>query len=152
MSNRIPTDDLHRTLVIANETLVSDVVPALVEHSGAEAGVLVVAPALTSRLAFWASDDREARRGAEERLAHCLACLGAKGIDAVGAIGDANPLLALEDALKIFPADEIVIVTHPEGRSNWLAHRIVERARERTDRPVHHVVADAAHGIELLAA
>jgi hypothetical protein len=42
----------------------------------------------------------------------------------------------------MFPADEIVVSTHPPGRSNWLEHGIVERASERFDLPIMHVVVD----------
>ena len=42
----------------------------------------------------------------------------------------------------MFPADEIVVSTHPPGRSNWLEHGIVERAGERFDLPITHVVVD----------
>jgi hypothetical protein len=48
----------------------------------------------------------------------------------------------MEDALRTFGADEIVIATHPEGRSNWLERNIVGAARERFDAPITHVVVD----------
>ena len=48
----------------------------------------------------------------------------------------------MEDALRRFPADEVIISTHPPGRSNWLERDVVERARERFDMPVTHVVVD----------
>jgi hypothetical protein len=142
----------HRVLVVANETLASDTVCALIERVADGASVLIVAPALTSRLAFWASADIGARRDAEERLDACLAILRRSRIDAAGRVGDANPLLAVEDALRLFPADEIIVATHPESRSNWLAHNIVLRVRERVDRPVHHVVVDTSLGREYVAA
>ena len=48
----------------------------------------------------------------------------------------------MEDALRTFGADEIVISTHPPGRSHWLEQGVVEGARERFDVPVTHVVVD----------
>ena len=48
----------------------------------------------------------------------------------------------MEDALRLFGADEIIISTHPPGRSNWLEKGIVERARERFSVPITHVVVD----------
>ena len=48
----------------------------------------------------------------------------------------------MEDALRRFPADEVIISTHPAGRSNWLEHDVVNRAQERFDLPVTHVVVD----------
>jgi hypothetical protein len=49
---------------------------------------------------------------------------------------------AIEDALAEFDADEVIISTHPPDRSNWLERGVVERARERIDLPVSHVVVD----------
>ena len=55
----------------------------------------------------------------------------AAGIDASGEIGDGDPLQAIEDALRTFAPDELVISTHPEGRSHWLERDVVSGARER---------------------
>jgi GABA permease len=48
----------------------------------------------------------------------------------------------MDDALRTFGADEIVISTHPPGRSNWLEKGVIERARERYPLPLTHVVVD----------
>ena len=133
-----------RLLVVANETVASETLRQVICLTGRDTEVLVVAPALTSRVAFWSSADAQARRDAEKRLVLCLAALHARDVEARGTVGDANPLLAIEDALCEFPADEIVLATHPEGRSNWLARNIVTRARARFAQPVHHLIVDAA--------
>jgi GABA permease len=129
-------------LVVANETLESRDVRVLValRSAGCDAEVLVVAPALARRLAYWATDDREARRAAEERLRACLDALEDAGVVAEGVVGDADPLLALADALAVFAADEILIATHPPGTSSWLERDVVMRARQRFNPPVHHLV------------
>ena len=57
-------------------------------------------------------------------------------------MGDADPLQAIEDALRTFGADVIIISTHPEGRSNWLERGVVSTARERFAVPIEHVVVD----------
>ena len=49
---------------------------------------------------------------------------------------------AIEDALRTFGADEIIISTHPEGRSNWLEKGVVSGARKRFTVPITHVVVD----------
>jgi hypothetical protein len=102
----------------------------------------VVCPALNSRLRHWASDEDPARAQAQERLNRSIARLAQLGISARGEIGDADPLQAMEDALRTFGADEIVISTHPPGRSHWLERGVVDGARERFDVPVTHVVVD----------
>jgi hypothetical protein len=50
--------------------------------------------------------------------------------------------VAIEDALRVFPADEIVISTHPPERSRWLEGGVVERAHDEIDLPIAHVVVD----------
>jgi hypothetical protein len=47
-----------------------------------DAEVLVVAPALNSRLRHWLSDDGAARRNAEERAAACVDRLERAGVHA----------------------------------------------------------------------
>ena len=137
--------------MVANETVASDVLPEMLGRDN-RGEVLVVAPALNGRLAHWSSDDRRARREAEQRLARCLDSLRAGGLVANRQVGDADPLLAIDDALRVFPAEEIVIATHGEGRSNWLARNIVSRARSRYAVPVHDLVVDSLGLTELLAA
>jgi hypothetical protein len=79
---------------------------------------------------------------AQGRLEASLARLAEAGIDARGEIGDGDPLQAMEDALRTFGADEVIISTHPEGRSHWLERGVVTGARERFTVPITHVVTD----------
>jgi hypothetical protein len=133
-----------RILVVANETVSGrELLDELRQRAGPDgAEVLVVAPALNSRLRYLFADVDQAREQAEDRLAGSIATLRANGIEARGAVGDSNPVQAIEDALFEFEADEIVISTHPPERSNWLEKKTVERARERFDLPITHVVVD----------
>jgi nucleotide-binding universal stress UspA family protein len=137
-----------RILVVANETVGgSELLDRIRElASGGDARVLVVTPALNSPLRHLASDEDAARAAARERLDHSLAELERNGVDASGEVGDGDPLQAIEDALRTFGADEIVISTHPEGRSNWLERGVVSSARERYAVPIHHVVVDLSDG------
>jgi hypothetical protein len=131
-----------RLLVVANEAVASETLRELIgADARSETDVLVIAPALNTRIGFWAGDDRRARRHAEERLTFCLRSLAAAGIDAEGFVADADPLLAIEDALQQFDADRIVISTHADGRSNWLARNILDRARHRFAQPVERLRA-----------
>ncbi|MGH3039727.1 MAG: universal stress protein [Gaiellaceae bacterium] len=132
-----------RILVVANETVAGRALRGeVVRRAGAEADVLVVCPALNSPLRHWASDEDGARAEAEQRLAESLSCLAAEGVEARGEVGDADPVQAMDDALRTFGADEIVISTHPPGRSNWLEKEVIGRARERYPVPITHVVVD----------
>ena len=135
-----------RILVIANETVGGDELLALLGRKSVDVDeeVLLVCPALNSRVRTWTSDEDSARADAQSRLDTTLSRLTDAGVSARGEIGDGDPLQALEDALREFPADEIVVSTHPPGRSHWLEQGVVEQARLRYDVPITHVVVDLA--------
>jgi hypothetical protein len=133
-----------RILVIANETVGGHTLRSMILERSLDVReeVLVVTPALNSPLKTWVSDEDGARAAAQERLDDSLAKLADAGVQARGEVGDGDPLQAIEDALRTFGADEIIISTHPEGRSNWLERGVVENARERFAVPITHVVVD----------
>jgi hypothetical protein len=99
--------------------------------SDADAEVLVLAPALNTRVAHWLSDLRKARFDAQHRLAVSLATLAAAGLDARAQVGDSDPVQAIEDTLRSFPAQEVVFVT-----SDAEGSRPIDEVRRRLDRPV----------------
>jgi hypothetical protein len=133
-----------RILVVANETVAGHTLRSMILERSLDVReeVLVVTPALNSPLKHWVSDEDDARAAAQERLDSSLAKLSEAGVEARGEVGDGDPLQAMEDALRTFGADEIIISTHPEGRSNWLERGVVEKARERFAVPITHVVVD----------
>jgi hypothetical protein len=140
----IGAEDERRILVIANETVGGDELLEILRRKaeGVREQILVVCPALNSAVRHWASDEDGARASAQQRLDRSLARLREYGVHARGEVGDGDPLQAMEDALRTFGADEIVISTHPEGRSHWLERNIVGSARDRFDVPITHVVVD----------
>ena len=134
-----------RILVIANETVGGEALRSVIrEHvENVREEVLVVAPALNSPLRHWVSDEDPARAEAQRRVEASVQRLRDAGLEHVrGEIGDSEPLQAIEDALRTFGADEMIISTHPPGRSKWLERGIVEAARERFAVPITHVVTD----------
>ena len=83
----------HRILVIANETCPC---PGLAQQAHdllrrPDGELLLVAPALNSRLRHWVSDTDEAVRRAQERLGEALEALASHGVRARGEVGDADP-------------------------------------------------------------
>jgi hypothetical protein len=140
-------DGKHRLLVVANETVEGE---ALLEEirgrcRNRDCEILVVTPALVgSRASHWASDVDEGIELARQRMELSLIAIDRLGLKAKGEIGDSDPNVAIEDALRIFSADEVVISTHPPERSRWLEHGVVERARAEIDLPITHVVVDLA--------
>jgi hypothetical protein len=139
-----PPADERRVLVIANETVAGTELLQEIRRqaAGRNTRVLLVCPALNSPVKHWVSDEDEAREQARARLETSLAVMREVGIAAEGEIGDGDPLQAIEDALRTFTPNELVISTHPEGRSNWLERGVVASARERFAVPVTHVVVD----------
>ena len=138
-------DGRYRLLVVANETVGGEALREEIRNRcrGRSSEILVVTPALTaSRAAHWASDVDEAIELARQRMELSLIEIDRLGLKAKGEVGDSDPNVAIEDALRVFPADEILISTHPSDRSRWLEAGVVERARAEVELPVTHVVVD----------
>jgi GABA permease len=140
-------DGRRRILVVANETVGGEALLKELQNRarGHNSEILVVTPALpASRAQHWASDTDGATEQARQRMELSVLEIERLGLKAKGEIGDADPNTAIEDALRLFPADEILISTHPAERSHWLERGVVEKAREEIDLPVTHVVVDLA--------
>jgi hypothetical protein len=139
-------DDAYRVIVMANQTVGGR---ALLEEikarcQGRKSEILVVVPALTSSpLEHWASDVDGAIAEARQRLEDSLRVMESAGLTARGDVGDHHePNAALEDALRYFAADEVIISTHPPHKSRWLERGVVDRARREVPLPITHVVVD----------
>jgi hypothetical protein len=136
--------DERRVLVVANETVEGEELLSTISTLALsqQTQFRVVCPALNSRLKTYTSDEDPAREAAQLRLDDTIARLSSVGIDAHGEVGDGDPLVAIDDAVRTFGPSEIVISTHPPGRSNWLERGVVDAVRARYDVPVTHVVVD----------
>ncbi len=109
------------------------------EVEGAE--VYVVSPATNqSGLAFWMSDPDDAIREAEVAQVDTVERLEEEGIDAAGQTGESEPGLALQDAMAVFPADRILILSHPECDRDYREDDGLADAEQRFGVPVTHAV------------
>jgi hypothetical protein len=132
-----------KILALTSEPIDAQALGSAVGRESAEAAeVLVIAPALNSKMRFWTSDSDEAIARADEVQEETVERLTEEGVDAAGDTGESDPLLAIHDNLTTYEADEIVLFTHSQGRRNWLEEGIVEQAQERFDVPVRHLVVD----------
>lgn len=104
-----------KLLVLTSEAVsadqLRDALPGDADPTSAE--VMVVAPALhKTALRFWLSDADEAITHADEVRRRSVEQLGAEGVSAAADTGESDPEAAVEDVLKTFAADRIVIFSH----------------------------------------
>jgi hypothetical protein len=128
-----------KILAVVSEPVSGYALKSAVDAYVEDAEVLVVAPALQSRRRWLLADPDPAIERAESVQEETVERMVEEGVDAAGDTGEADPLLAIQDALQTFDADEIVLFTHPGSEANWLEEGLVEDARERFDRPVRHL-------------
>ena len=116
-------DGTHRVLVVAPPGTTS------VQLGEAATEVVVIVPALASKLeaATGAVDDRRAE--AEQTALSLTRALSRDGRSVRGEVGADNPVLAAEDALRTFGADEVLVA----GDEAW-----VDDIRARVAVPVRH--------------
>jgi hypothetical protein len=120
-----PPDATHRVLLalttpVADATSAEEVVRAAEARDDRPTEILALAPTRPHFLDRWASDVSKAQAEAHHELDVTVASLRREHVDARTAVGDSDIVLAIEDALREFPADEVVLATgsakdDPEG-------------------------------------
>jgi hypothetical protein len=81
--------------------------------------------------------------GSGERLAARLVSMRAAGLDATGEVVDGDPVAAIQEVVRRFRPDELLVSTGPDRAERWLGPGFVDRARERFELPVSALVVDA---------
>jgi universal stress protein family protein len=134
-----------RVLVVATAPVEESVLrERLREHAGRDSEVRLVAPASDlSPLQWLASDEDEARGEAAEITRSAAKAAEPEAGRVESEVGDSDPVQAIEDALREFPADEILVVTRPGEEAGWLEQDTAEEASERFDVPVTHLIVGA---------
>jgi hypothetical protein len=132
-----------RLLVVATAPLEeSDVRERLKERAGEAAEIRVIAPASdVSPLEWLASDEDEAREEAAEVAREAKQTVEPEA-PVEAQVGDTDPVQAIEDALRQFPADEVVVVTRPGDEAGWLEKGAAGEAEERFGVPVTRITVD----------
>src|SRR3954449_8455099 len=126
-----------KILALVSEPISADALRSAVgEDEANNAEVLVVAPALNTKKRFFLADPDPAIERAEAVQEETVERLDEGGIDAAGDTGEEDPLLALQDALVTYDADEIVLFTHAGGNTNWLEEGPVREADGGLDTPL----------------
>jgi len=130
--------DRKKLLVVANAPIEAGPLRnAVREHAGDEAEIRVVAPASdVSPLQWLASDEDEAREKAAGVASEAAESVEPEAARTEAEVGDTDPVQAIEDALRTFNADEVLVVTRPADDATWLEQDSAEEARERFGVPV----------------
>jgi hypothetical protein len=131
-------------LVVATVPVDGDVLRDRVrEHGGEAAEVRIVAPASDlSPLQWLATDEDAARDEAADIATHAEQVVAPEAAGVQKEVGDPDPVQAIEDALRQFPADEVLVVTRPGDEAGWLEQDAAEDASERFGVQVTHLVLD----------
>ena len=130
-------------LVVANETVGGNKLLEAIKRR-AERGRIrctVVCPQNKPRKGFVIYDS-SVLSAAQIRLTLTLERLQELGIEATGEVMDPDPFLAVQDALRIYHPDEIMISSYPYPRSGWLRRDLIERIATYSMLPVEHIVVD----------
>ncbi len=135
-------DDRRRILVIANETVHGRELRDELAAHGEHAELRVVCPILPTRAHLVTSDIDRDLAEARHRLDLTLAWAAENELRMTGRVSDETPLAAACDELRAFPADEVIVSTHPPSRSRWLELGLVDRLQRELEIPVRHVVVD----------
>jgi hypothetical protein len=116
----------------------------VLEHTGDdEPEVKVVATASDlSPLDWLANDEDDARAEAGARAMGVGRAVAPEADRVEAEVGDTDPVQAIEDALRTFPADELVLVTRKEDDAGWLEEGAADEALARFNLPVRHLVVD----------
>jgi len=141
------SEEPHKILVVANETLTGDELLDAVQRragGGSDALVVVIAPVNAPRDGYVVYDNTR-RAAAGRRLDRTLASFRGAGIHAMGHVVDNDPLTAVKDAIAMEEPDELIVSTHPEAKSGWRRRNLLDEIRKAAgERPVEHVVSEVA--------
>ena len=133
---------MRRCLIVANQTLMSPQLreEVLRRRDAGDHEFHVVVPATHAHgTALWT--EGRALAQARDALDDALAHFRAVGIDATGEVGDADPVLAVNDVITRERVDEIIVSTLPLGVSKWMKRDLPHRLERRFSKPVTHVAA-----------
>jgi hypothetical protein len=130
-----------RVIVVPTASIPDELLQTVVRaHAGTDAEIHVVAPASNiSRLDWLTNDEDGARREAQALADQTAETVPTENVEAL--VGDSDPLQAIEDALRTFPADEVIIITMPDESGSWLESEAGEEAKRRFALPMTHLVA-----------
>jgi nucleotide-binding universal stress UspA family protein len=133
-----------KLLVLTSEPITADQLRGALrtDVDPSDAEVMVVAPAYAeSGLKFWMSDADDAIAKADRVRRDSVEELDKAGVPASGDTGESDPDTAIEDALKTFDADRIVVFTHEGDDQRYREDLDWDEVAERFGKPIDHAPA-----------
>jgi hypothetical protein len=125
-------------VVITTEMSASRLRELVRNHAGEDAETLVIAPAAAISRLDWLTNAEDDARADASRLA-ANAAEAAPSEDVEARVGDSDPIKAIEDALRTFAADEILVVTRPDDQAGWLEEGSGEEAQAHFNLPLTRI-------------
>lgn len=146
---------MRRYLVVANQTLGGDELVELIRRRAKSepSEFFIVVPStptiemvqgvpalpVIGGIPLLPTSPEQSQELAQERLNTALAQLEAADVRAEGLVGHADPVRAVETAMKGRHFDEIIVSTLPQRMSRWLRQDLPHRLEHKTGLPVTHV-------------
>jgi len=114
-----------------------DQLPTLVRHLlDLASDVLVVTPILPGRLQWLVSDTDRAHHQADERLSSVLGHMEQLDVPASGQIGDETPLTAIDDAVRSFHPNPLLIALRSSDEAGWQERGLLDQLPARYRIPI----------------
>ena len=102
----------------------------------------MVTPTLPTRVEWLASATDTRREQADERLRAVLGHLEEIGSEARGQVGADDPALAIEDAIRNFAPDHLLVALRPKDQAGWQEQGLLEEIKRRFELPMTSFVID----------
>src|SRR5215216_6204190 len=133
-----------RLLVVATVPVDAAVLREQVHErmAGGEAEIRIVVPMAELSPLKWLTSDEDAERERAQEVADDAARDVSADARVDTQVGDPDPLKAIADALREFPADEVIVATRPEDEATWLERGAGDEAKERFGVPVTHLAVE----------
>lgn len=108
-------------------------VRALLDAAGE---AFVVTPPLPSRIQWLMNETDRATHKADERLGTILSQLRSAGVETAGAVGDDTPLTMVEDHVRAFDPDHILVALRSSEHADWQERGLLDAISESFGLPV----------------
>jgi hypothetical protein len=137
-----------KLLIAAGEAAnsVSELPPSVQALIDQADSIVVITPTLPSRFEWLVSATDKATEQADERLRTVLDQLGEREAEAAGVTVSDEPLASIEDAIREFAPDHLLIALRNGGHADWQERGLLEKINERIQIPltIFEIPASAA--------